>query len=159
MAKGIKLKPSIFTPSDKIRKAVGYFDGGANPRGAACAYHLFDANGPLDEGAVFLGEATSNVAETNGLLELLKAARNQGINYLRVKGDSSMVIKIAKREFGIKLPHLRKAFEPLLELEEDFMYIEYIWVPREENSKADELNTKCLREYTRPKVQFISELD
>jgi len=85
--------------------------------------------------------ATSNVAEYVGAicaLEWLQAQRYVG--EVRVSGDSQLVIRQMTGAYRVRAEHLRPYHERLLQLARSFRSVEFRWVPREENVRADELS-------------------
>jgi len=74
---------------------VAYIDGGArgNPGPAGYGVRIEDEMGELiTEFSGFLGSATNNVAEYNGLLAALRYAREHGHRKVRIKSDSELLV-------------------------------------------------------------------
>lgn len=122
----------------------GYFDGASrgNPGKAGAGALLINEDGKIIwEASRFLGEKTNNEAEYMALIMLLKAAKDRGIKSLRVYGDSKLVVSQISRQWKINLPHLRLLAREAWDLAEG-MDITYIWIPREENKRADMLSNE-----------------
>ncbi len=133
---------------------IGYFDGSCepiNPGGTAkCGWVILDEDGSVYKyGHRMIGTGigmTNNVAEYDGLLDLLWAIRDArkegGENDVEaIYGDSLMVVNMVTGQWGKKNPHKKAehlkercllAREMIGELE-----IEVRWIPREQNTIAD----------------------
>jgi len=121
---------------------VAYIDGGArgNPGPAGYGVRIEDEMGGLiTEFNGFLGSATNNVAEYNGLLAALRYAREQGHRKVRIKSDSELLVKQMRGEYRVKNPGLQPLFQQARTLAEDFERIVYEHVRREQNKDADRL--------------------
>lgn len=74
-----------------------YFDGGSrgNPGEAGCGAALFTGEGrgmPVATRSAYLGKATSNEAEYQGLIMGLQLAVSRGAREVAIRGDSKLVI-------------------------------------------------------------------
>jgi ribonuclease H / adenosylcobalamin/alpha-ribazole phosphatase len=71
-----------------------YFDGGsrANPGPAGCGAAVYPEFGstPIATASAYLGTATSNEAEYQGLILALKLARDRGASRVAIHGDSKV---------------------------------------------------------------------
>lgn len=141
-----------------------YFDGACepiNPGGTAAYGWLLKKDGEvLQEGSGVVGEGpgmTNNVAEYQGLIEGIKAFLQLNLKEkLVIQGDSNLVVNMVRKDWGWnkkktrwdphkKMPHLKKLLDEVHLLLESLEF-EIHWVPREENSDADELSKKPLIE-------------
>jgi ribonuclease HI len=121
---------------------VAYIDGGArgNPGPAGYGVRIEDEMGELiTEFSGFLGSATNNVAEYNGLLAALRYAREHGHRKVRIKSDSELLVKQMRGEYRVKNAGLQPLFQQAQALAEDFDRIVYEHVRREQNKHADRL--------------------
>jgi ribonuclease HI len=85
--------------------------------------------------------ATNNVAEYVGAiraLEWLAAIPFPGP--VVVLGDSELVVRQMNGEYEVRAEHLRPYHERLRQLAERFPRVEFRWVPREQNQRADALS-------------------
>lgn len=124
----------------------GYFDGASrgNPGEAGAGALLTDDSGNVIwECAKYLGHKTNNEAEYNAVIMLLKEAKNRGIKELTICGDSKLVVSQLSHLWKIKMPHLRELAIEAWSTAEG-MNVKYIWVPREQNSRADKLSNEAL---------------
>ena len=125
----------------------GCFDGASrgNPGEACAGAFLEDQDGKvLWECSQYLGVRTNNEAEYEALLRLLEEARRRGVAELEVCGDSRLVVCQVNRQWKINLPHLRELAKQAWTLMEG-MEVSLTWVPREKNSRADELSNEALK--------------
>jgi ribonuclease HI len=132
-----------------------HFDGACEPpRGGGVAtfgFHL--------EGAGFLYEdcglavtpysrhATNNVAEYVAAIRPLEWLRARGYEgEVRMVGDSQLVVRQMRGEYAVRAEHLKAYHDQLRRLVAGFRRVEFRWVPREENGRADALSKRALEE-------------
>ena len=123
-------------------------DGGSRGNPGPAAYGAVvkdaDSGAVLTEIAEYLGTASNNVAEYNGLLAGLRAAHDIDPQArIEVRMDSKLVVEQMSGRWKIKHPDMRTiglqsrdAHDPTL--------ITYTWVPRSENAHADRLVNEAL---------------
>jgi ribonuclease HI len=125
-----------------MKTAVVYCDGGArgNPGPAAAAAVLLHPDlSPLDEASKYLGCATNNIAEYEGILLGLELAKKHGIVRLTLRLDSELVVKQVRGEYKVRHPGLKPLWEKTKNLLRGFPHWEIEHVPREQNKEADRL--------------------
>ena len=139
-------------------KAILYCDGGArgNPGPAAAGAVLFTASENRDvgeetesspqisRGGWYLGRATNNEAEYEGLIRGLEMALAQGVRSIEVRMDSELVVKQVNGEYKVKKPHLQRLHKRAVELLDSFEDWRIIAVPRDCNSQADAIVNEIL---------------
>jgi len=120
-----------------------YSDGGArgNPGPSASAAFVFNnsTNDLLKLDAKYLGSGTNNQAEYEGLFLGLKMASKLGARKATCLLDSELVVKQLKGEYKVKDSKMKESKKRVDELIEDFDSVEFVHIPREENSFADSL--------------------
>jgi ribonuclease HI len=85
--------------------------------------------------------ATNNVAEYAGAICALEWLLRQGYaGTVRLTGDSQLVIRHMTGEYRVRKEHLVPYHERLSQLARSFQRVDYRWVPRSENLRADELS-------------------
>ena len=120
-----------------------HFDGGSrgNPGPAAAGVVIHDkaSDLALHEAGYFLGTATNNAAEYQGLIRALRLAGQMGAASLDINSDSELVVKQITGEYRVKSEVLTPLFDEAQSLlvEIEVWQIEY--VPRSENARADQL--------------------
>jgi ribonuclease HI len=123
-------------------EAVMFADGGSrgNPGPAASGAVILALDGTvLREVGEFLGIATNNVAEWNGLCSGLEAAAEMGIRRLAVRMDSELVVRQIGGQYRVKHPALQPFHQRAKSLMRRFERIEIAHVPRKQNALADSL--------------------
>lgn len=123
------------------------FDGCSkgNPGIAGAGAVIYQLNNELWSDTFYVGmNATNNHAEYAGLILGLQQARLMGIKYLKVEGDSLLIINHMKGTYKCKSLNLIELYEKAKELEKDFYKIEYVHVLRNKNKRADELSNLAL---------------
>jgi len=128
-------------------KVIVYIDGGSrgNPGPAAYGVVVKSADGSrLAAFSHYLGRATNNVAEYQGLLAALDYALNKPYLRLQVRTDSELLALQIKGVYKVKNPGLKplhgRAQQLIARL--DAFSIEH--VPRERNREADRLANQAL---------------
>ncbi len=133
-----------------------YFDGccePVNPGGTAAYGAVIFINGvKVWQGSqIFLpasGQTSNNIAEYSGFKAILEYLLTNGLNNepIEIRGDSNLVIQQMFGSWRIK----QGIYVPLAlecrSLLEKFSQIKGRWIPREENTFADELSKKRLLE-------------
>jgi ribonuclease HI len=87
--------------------------------------------------------ATNNVAEYVAAICALEWLRRAGYaGEVRLVGDSQLVVRQMTGEYEVRAEHLRPYHERLRQLVHEFRRVEFVWVPRSENRRADELSKR-----------------
>ena len=127
-----------------------YTDGGSrgNPGLAAVGCVLIDPlkNEVLREYGESIGHATNNIAEYRALITGLQIAKEFVPNHLICHLDSELVVKQLKGEYRVKMASFQPLIEEINELKSNFAQVSFVYVPREENERADMLVNKALDE-------------
>jgi ribonuclease HI len=132
-----------------------YFDGACETReGVRIAAFGYTVEGPgvhyEDWGLAVPPDhphATNNVAEYAGAIGALEWLAGEGYTgELVLIGDSQLVIRQFTGEYAVRKPHLLPYHERLAQLCSRFRNVEFRWVRREENRRADELSKRAVEE-------------
>jgi ribonuclease HI len=121
-----------------------HFDGGAsgNPGPAGCAAVLYINGREVAAASRHFPSATNNEMEWRGAIAALRMARRLGWRRFKLVGDSQLVIDQLRGAKKVKaqnlLPLYREAVR-LLESPDWRPEVEFVWVPREQNARANEL--------------------
>lgn len=148
---------------DKIYPEFDYklnFDGCSkgNPGLAGAGAVIYYLNKEIWSLDFFVGEMyTNNHAEYAGLIIGLQHAISMNIKYLKVEGDSLLVINHMKGIYKCKSSNLLDLYEKVKELESSFIKIEYCHVLRNANKRADELANISISKYLKEKK--MSDVD
>ena len=136
-----------------------HFDGACEKsrRGAIATYgYTTSGAGLAHEGrglAVppFHPRSTNNVAEYAGAICALEWVVRTGYDgEVIVRGDSQLVIHQMTGEYRVRAQHLKPYQERLRQLSLKFRRVEFLWVPRGENERADLLSKIAIREASDP---------
>jgi ribonuclease HI len=142
--------------SDKSATAyLMQFDGAANPNpgpasSGAVLWSPKDAAGhrsPIVDMGKFLGKATNNIAEIQGLLLGLKIAAMRGARDLLIEGDSELIIRQQTREYKVSNKNLKSwwaEIQAAMMDEISFDWIAIRHVRREFNERADSITKEVL---------------
>jgi len=130
------------------RIGVLRFDGGSrgNPGPAASGFVIeVDGQVVLEEGH-FLGRATNNEAEYDGLIRGMMRARDLHVDKLTVCGDSQLILLQVMGRYKVKAKNLKELSKKAKELAGEFAALDFKFVPREKNKEADKILNKALNE-------------
>lgn len=141
-----------------------HFDGACQPPkgpGIATYGYTIEGEGLYEEGRglaapPFSERSTNNVAEyvaATSALERLRALGFRGP--VVVIGDSQLVIRQMQGEYQVRTEHLHAYHEWLARLAREFARVDWEWVPRTENARADELSKLALEE-ARPSARRLA---
>jgi ribonuclease HI len=121
---------------------VAYIDGGARGTPGPAGYGVrieSDQGELIEEFHGFLGSATNNIAEYNGLLAALRYAHAHGHRRVRIKSDSELLVKQMIGEYRVRNPGLQPLFQQAQTLALAMERVAYEHVRREQNKDADRL--------------------
>ena len=155
---GLRQEPT-YVMNEKVDPMLRvFFDGlcePKNPGGVAC-YGFVVYKSPVGEAKVFEDygvaaepgpDSTHNVAEYTGLIKSIEwVLANQFDRGLEILGDSQLVIRQLTGEYKVRSPRVTPLYDRAVSLLEAFEWTAK-WIPREENTVADELSEKSYREY------------
>ena len=132
-----------------------HFDGACEPpAGGGIATYGFVVEGEgLDHEewgpAVRPGaeHATNNVAEYVAAIRALEYVSSRGYQgRVEVLGDSQLVIRQMQGEYEVRAEHLKAYHAHLTTLSRRFSQVEFRWLPREQNERADALSKRAVLE-------------
>lgn len=139
--------PSISTSENRMSLTI-HIDGGSRgnpgPAAAAVVIHREGRTKPIHEAGYFLGKATNNVAEYQGLLRALQIAAKLPRNQIKIKSDSELMVRQLTGQYKVKSDDLRPLFEEaqMMLLNFDTWSIKHVL--RDKNKRADELANMAL---------------
>jgi ribonuclease HI len=136
-------------PETVDKKYVAYIDGACrgNPGPAAAAAVLMVDDTVVAEKGVFLGHATNNRAEYEGLLQALALAEQFGARVLTVRTDSQLIARQIKGTYRVKNPDLVPLYQKAKEIARRFAKFSMQEIPREQNNHADGICNRVLDEH------------
>jgi ribonuclease HI len=132
--------------------AVVHFDGACQPPGGGgIATYGYTVEGAFDHEDFGLAvrpgspHSTNNVAEYVGAISALEWLTRQGHRGpVEVYGDSQLVIRQVLGEYEVRAEHLLAYRDHLRQLAGGFERHRFVWVPREENARADALSKRAI---------------
>lgn len=142
--------------SDKSSTAhLLQFDGAANPNpgpasSGAVLWSPKDSTGyrkVLFESGKYLGKATNNIAEVQGLLLGLQIAAMRGARELLIEGDSELIVFQQIGKYRVSDKNLKvwwAQIQAAMMDEASFDWIAIRQVPREQNERADSITKEVL---------------
>jgi ribonuclease HI len=119
-----------------------FTDGGArgNPGPAGIGIVVYDGEGAiLEQCHRYLGTATNNVAEYQGLITGLTLALKHMPCTVEMFLDSELVVRQMKGEYKVKNENLAMLYRQACALAQQIPHIRFTHIPREQNSAADKL--------------------
>ena len=132
---------------EPIEQVTIYTDGGSrgNPGPAAAGFILAEPDGTqIQSKALFLGEATNNVAEYTAIVEALAAAKRIGAKRLTVFSDSELLVKQVNGQYRVKSEQIRPLFQQVISLINEFEECRIKHVTRDKNKEADGIVNQAL---------------
>ena len=126
---------------------TAHIDGGArgNPGPAGYGVVIHDADGAkVAELSEYLGHRTNNYAEYQGLLAVLRYARDNDIRSLKVISDSELMVRQMKGIYKVRHPELRKFYDEAQQLVRQLQRFEIRHALREHNRDADRLANQAM---------------
>lgn len=124
-----------------------HVDGGSrgNPGPAAAGVVVTREDGtPLLQAGYYLGVATNNVAEYEGLLRALRVALDHGASAVQIVSDSQLLVRQLKGEYRVRSADLRPLYEQAQDLLKQVRHWRTRHVAREHNRQADRLVNQAL---------------
>ena len=125
-----------------------HIDGGARgnpgPAGAGVVIQSADDGTVLFEGGYFIGRATNNVAEYQGLIKGLARARTLGATTVEIHSDSELLVRQMTGQYRVKNAGLKPLYEQAQALADGFAKCSFSHVRREQNVQADRLVNQAI---------------
>jgi ribonuclease HI len=126
-------------------------DGAArgNPGEAGCGAVVYDETGVVRQKLFrYLGHATNNVAEYEGLLMGLQAVLKLGGTKVEVQSDSELMVRQLNGLYRVKDEKLKPLYQQALALLQRLEAHRIIHVTRDHNRLADQLANQAIDEAT-----------
>jgi probable phosphoglycerate mutase len=127
------------TSTRVIVEADGGARGNPGPAGFGAVVRDPVTGEVIAERSGFLGVATNNAAEYQGLIAGLRAAADLGAREVSVRMDSKLVVEQMSGRWQIRHPSLRPLAAQAAALVAGFETVRFTWIPRERNTLADGL--------------------
>ena len=127
---------------------INIFTDGAsrgNPGEAGIGVVIFENKEIKEEIKEYLGKKTNNEAEYLAVIKGLEYLEENNINQANFYLDSEFVSKQLKGEYKVKSEKMLTLYEKAISLSKN-KKINFIWIPRSENKRADELANQSIDE-------------
>jgi ribonuclease HI len=134
-------------PSTGTQQVIAHIDGGSrgNPGPAAYAVVVSAEDGTrLESLSKYLGHATNNVAEYEGLLAALSYALEHNHRRLKIITDSELMVRQLNGQYKVKNPNLKVLHDRARLLIDQFDAFRVEHVRREHNREADRLANEAM---------------
>jgi ribonuclease HI len=102
------------------------------------------ADACVERHAAFIGHATNNVAEYEGLLAALRMAIERGATAVELRSDSELIVKQLRGEYKVKSDGLKPLHLEARRIIGGFAAFRIRHVRREDNKDADRLVNEAL---------------
>jgi len=128
-------------------KLSAHTDGASkgNPGPSAFGYSIEKDNVVLEEYFEYIGETTNNSAEYRAFIAVLKRMKELGATEVTIYSDSELAVKQINGLYKVKSPKLKPLFLEVMELTHTFKSFQVMHIPREYNTRADNLANKALQ--------------
>jgi ribonuclease HI len=126
-----------------------HIDGGCRGNPGEAGYGVYvqdDAGAEVARLYGYLGVATNNVAEYQGLINGLLFALEHGARRVRVFSDSELVVRQVEGRYKVKHPAMVPLHRQATDLLRRFAQWSVTHVPRAQNKEADTLANRALDE-------------
>jgi ribonuclease HI len=91
--------------------------------------------------------STNNVAEYTAAIRALEWLTSRTYRgQVLMLGDSQLVVRQMNGEYEVKAPHLKAYHERLERLTKEFEEVQFRWIPRAQNLRADELSKEAFED-------------
>jgi len=104
----------------------------------------------------YLGRTTNNVAEYSGLLEALKAAKEEGATEVEIVSDSLLLVQQMLGKYKVKHPNLIPLYQQAKMMARGFPRFSIRHTLRAGNAEADRLANLALDEHAQPGGRYVS---
>jgi ribonuclease HI len=128
-----------------VLEADGGSRGNPGPAGAGAVLRT-PAGKVVREMKQYLGWATNNIAEYQGLIMGLQAAGEYGPARLVIRLDSELVVRQLNGQYKVKSPNLQPLYQQARRLLAQMAEVEIVHIPRGRNSLADALANQAMDE-------------
>lgn len=134
-----------------MRRLEIYIDGAAkgNPGPAGVGVIICRDGAVLKNVSNYIGHATNNVAEYTALIHALQEALILKAEELKINTDSQLLYRQINKVYKVRHPQILSLYNQALRLIEAFKHVDIKHIPREQNSGADKLATKAVKEALR----------
>jgi ribonuclease HI len=131
-----------------VKEIEIYIDGACkgNPGPSGIGVVICQKSQTIKNIAVFIGEATNNIAEYTALIYGLQEGLILKAQKIKVNTDSQLLYRQIKKIYKIKNPGIAALYQQAQHLISGFSKVEFKNIPREENRGADRLSNLAIKQ-------------
>ena len=131
-----------------MKKLDIYIDGASkgNPGPSAIGVVVCSGKETIKNISSFIGNATNNVAEYTALIYALQEALKLKADILEIRSDSQLLCRQLNKVYKLRSPNILGLYNQATHLLTAFKQVTIINIPREENSGADKLANKAIKD-------------
>jgi len=118
-----------------------------NPGPSSIGFTIEKEGVILEEYSKYIGETTNNTAEYTALISTIKRMKTLKATDIIIYSDSELAVKQINGIYKVKNKGLKPLFSEVMKLLEEFDSFRVIHIYREENSIADRLANKAIKEH------------
>ena len=139
----------IKNSSTDMEELVVYTDGASrgNPGDSGYGYLIYNNNRIIEKKYGYIGQKTNNQAEYFALLEASKSIKNYSCSKVKFFLDSQLVVRQLKGIYRVKNRGLKDYYNEINQLLKDVNNVQFVHIPREENTEADKLANQAIDEH------------
>lgn len=117
-----------------------FIDGASDSNNNGGVGVVLKSNGKeLENISRSVGKKTNNEAEYLAMIAGLELVLNNNFNTVKVYSDSELLVNQINGKYKVKAKNLQPLFNQVLDVLDEFETFKVSWIPREENSSADNL--------------------
>jgi ribonuclease HI len=130
-------------------KFTAHTDGASkgNPGPSAFGYTIEQDGAVIEERGEYLGMATNNIAEYRAFIAVMRRMLELGATDAVIYSDSQLAVRQISGVYRVRNEGLIPLYEEIRRLRGKFHSLQVVHVPREENSTADGLANKAIKEH------------
>ncbi len=118
-----------------------------NPGPSSIGFTIEKEGVIIEEYSKYIGETTNNTAEYTALISTIKRMKTLRATDIIIYSDSELAVKQINGIYKVKNKGLKSLFSEVMKLLEEFDSFRVIHISREENSIADRLANKAIKEH------------
>ncbi len=115
-----------------------------NPGPASIGIVFYKKNETIKEVSESIGNHTNNFAEYAALIKALEISLENNYQNIDVRSDSQLVVNQINKKYKVKDADIKELFDKANSLIQKLSSFKIIFIPREENLKADKLANHAL---------------
>lgn len=125
-----------------------------NPGEAGIGFVIYDKNKIVFEYCEYLGKKTNSEAEYTAIIRAIEKLVELGQTEANMFMDSEFASKQLNGQYKVKSENIIPLYNQVLELKKSIK-LNFHWVPREDNKKADELSNKGIDDFIKENSNLI----